>query len=165
MDCFQSITSSTLLTIDSGKTLTLNPHYTLENPRLPKSCMAGGYCGPKHQPLLLIASQAKISETYSYFIILNLEKSEDAKFFNSYGDNVKIIFEAILLERYFVLLFTFYSDINTFIKCIHYSNKLIYFYLRIFILFNSVSKIYILIIKNESSMVICTYNKMIKIIF
>jgi uncharacterized protein len=40
----------------------------------------------------------ELGKTYTNFIELNLEKSNDAKFFISYGDNVNTIVQAILLE-------------------------------------------------------------------
>ena len=41
----------------------------------------------------------KFGKSFKYYIELNLEKSDDIKFFNSYGDNVKNILDAILLEK------------------------------------------------------------------
>ena len=37
--------------------------------------------------------------SYDNYIELNLEKSDDLKFFTSYGDDVRVILDAILLEK------------------------------------------------------------------
>lgn len=41
----------------------------------------------------------EFGKQFNYYISLNLEKSEDASFFKTYGDDVKKIYDAILLSR------------------------------------------------------------------
>ena len=41
----------------------------------------------------------KFGKLFDNYIELNLEKSEDLKFFSSYGDNVQTILDAVLLEK------------------------------------------------------------------